>query len=123
MVAMDTPLFPAEWRDITQCFEFLEDKLVYVDAPLEGFLRSARGDVFAFRCRELASEDAWEWVLVLTQGTASTVAEIFRVAKKHAPTTWLTIRESRAPKQCLSASMRTSVDSLPDRCTSSDAVG
>jgi hypothetical protein len=38
------------WSDIMDHFEFLEERLVYVDAPLEGLLRATTGELFAFRC-------------------------------------------------------------------------
>lgn len=34
--------------DITEEFEFLEETVTYIDAPLDGFLRNRSGELFAF---------------------------------------------------------------------------
>ena len=84
------------WRDISDEFSFLDQQLVYVDAPLEGFLRSSKtGDLFAFRCSGIIRNWLWHWVLLPISSTETTVKEVFASARTTPPERWLSIVEDR----------------------------
>jgi hypothetical protein len=84
------------WRDISEQFSFLDEQLVYVDAPLEGFLRSSKtGDLFAFRCSGIIGSWLWHWVLLPVSSIEPTVKEVFASARTTPPKRWLSIVEDR----------------------------
>ena len=81
------------FSDITDRYELLEEDLVYVDAPLEGFLRRrSDGALFAFRCRQLLGSLVFHWTLVPVDSTDADVSETFGRA---ATTSWISIVEDR----------------------------
>ena len=83
-----------EWRDITDHFEFIEESLIYVDAPLEGLLRAKAGDLFAFRCSPIMRGCLWHWVLIPVEA-AGPVKDVFENARTSPPTEWISIVEDR----------------------------
>jgi hypothetical protein len=84
------------WKDISEQFAFLDEHLVYVDAPLEGFVRALRsGALFAFRCTPIVPGAAWHWVLLPASSTDDTVDAVFAAARISAPAKWLSIIEDR----------------------------
>jgi len=91
--------------DITERFRFVEESLVYVDAPLEGFLVDvASGARYAFRSREIVAKTLWHWVLLPVGEAQLTVEDVFASAKATPPPRWLSVLEDRregAPKLAL----------------------
>lgn len=84
------------WTDISDHFDFVElDKLVYIDFPLEGFLRDKSGDLFAFQCTAIIPHRLWHWTLVPTSSTEQSVDHIFQTAKAVCPVRWISIVEDR----------------------------
>ena len=90
------------WSDISDQFEFIEEQLVYVDAPLEGFLRGKTGDLFAFRCTPIILGCLWHWVLLPVRAVTS-VKEVFEIARTNPPKKWVSIVEDRRGEPRLSA--------------------
>lgn len=83
-------------NSIEDRFEVLEAGLVYVDAPLEGFVRE-RGTarLYAFRVTVMVEDRVWHWVLVPAEGERSTVSETFTVATQSGSVRWTSIIEDR----------------------------
>ena len=82
--------------DISDQFEFLKEQLIYVDAPLEGFVRAKNsGDPFAFRCVPAVRGCLWHWVLVPVHSTKESVARTFEKARTAPPHQWISILEDR----------------------------
>ena len=83
--------------DITERFRFEDDSLVYVDAPLEGFIVDVEdGSRYAFRCLEIVHGAALHWVLLpVPDDKRSSVSEIFDEAKIAPPQSWLSVLEDR----------------------------
>ena len=83
-------------QDITQAFSFVDQSLVYMDAPWEGFLRSTtNGDLFAFRVSEIVTDTLWHWTLLPVPTLERTVDEVFTSARAEPPKPWLSIVEDR----------------------------
>jgi hypothetical protein len=79
--------------DISEMFEFLEETLVYADAPLEGLLRRrADGALFAFRCSQLVGDLVFHWTLLPVDSPNADISEAFAHG---AETTWISILEDR----------------------------
>ena len=90
------------WSDITDNFDFVEETLVYVDAPLEGLLRAKTGELFAFRCKSIVDGALWHWVLLPVDSAHVTVADAFERARHEPAAAWLSIVEDRRGDQpCL----------------------
>lgn len=89
-------LYVETLADITDRFRFVEESLVYIDAPVEGFLvHIANGTRYAFRSREIVARSVWHWVLVpLGEGQVS-VNDAFASATTGVPFNWLSIIEDR----------------------------
>ncbi len=84
------------WRDISAAFAILDEHLVYIDAPIEGFLRAlSTGELFAFRCNELVKGALWFWTLLPVASTKGTVQEVFSLACSTPAPRWLSIVEDR----------------------------
>ncbi len=81
--------------DVSEQFEFDEDRLVYVDAPLEGIVRSRKGESFAFRCRSIIDGYLWHWVLIPAASVDATTDQVFAAAKSSPPKHWISIVEDR----------------------------
>jgi hypothetical protein len=79
-------------------FEFVEERLVYVDAPLEGLLRAKTGELFAFRCDSIIDHTLWHWTIVPAESLETAVADAFLAAQKN-PARWLSIVEDRRGEQ------------------------
>lgn len=86
---------PEIWNDITDRFDFVEETLVYVDAPLEGHLRAKSGELFAFRCASIVDGALWHWVLIPVGSLGVTAADAFASARQHPTARWLSIVEDR----------------------------
>ena len=88
--------------DITERFCFVEESLVYVDAPVEGFMVDvASGARYAFRSREIVAKTVWHWVLLPVGEGQVTVSDVFASARADPPSQWLSVIEDRregAPK-------------------------
>jgi hypothetical protein len=83
------------WRDITDEFEFVDDYLVYVDTPFEGFLEARHGELFAFRCSTIIGDRLIHWVLLPVASTDISVGEVFAAAKDESPEEWISVVEDR----------------------------
>jgi len=84
------------WKDILDEFEFLEEQLVYVDAPIEGFLRALKtGELFAFRCTQIVPGCLWHWVLLPASPSHVTVEAVFSAVRVAWPKEWISIVEDR----------------------------
>lgn len=84
------------WRDITDHFSFLDEGLVYADAPYEGFLRSsATGELYAFRTVEILADVLWHWSLIPVSSIETTVEQVFASAQSDPPRKWMSIVEDR----------------------------
>jgi hypothetical protein len=83
------------WHDITEQFEFLEERLVYVDAPLEGLVRRKGGGNFAFRCQAVIPGRLWHWVLVPVDSLETSVEVAFQRAVEDPPPEWCSVVEDR----------------------------
>lgn len=82
-------------EDFLSDFEFDEESLVYVDAPLEGWLRHrSTGDWFAFRTVELLGKALVHWCLVPYERPQERwrLPEIDRVLHEHR-TEWISVLE------------------------------
>ncbi len=83
------------WSDIQDGIRVLDEGLVYVDAPLEGFAElRATGERHAFRCREVVRNLLWHWELVPAKQTES-VEEVFVRAADDPAAPWISITEDR----------------------------
>ncbi|XXF77086.1 hypothetical protein P2318_29135 [Myxococcaceae bacterium GXIMD 01537] len=103
------------WGALSDRFELLEEHLVYVDAPLEGFLRAIRKkELFAFRCRAVVPGCLWHWVLIPVSSLSASIDAAFEAARA-TPKDWLSIVEDlrREPAR-LWATWMTSRQALPD---------
>jgi hypothetical protein len=82
--------------DILSLYDFVEEELVYVDAPLEGFLR-ARDDNrrFAFVCEAIVPARLWHWTLMPVDESHADIEGIFARATREPPREWLSIVEDR----------------------------
>jgi hypothetical protein len=83
------------YSDVSDQFEFIEEKLVYVDAPLEGIVRAKTGELFAFRCSPIVAGYLWHWVLLPVESTEAAIDETFAKARKSPPDRWISIVEDR----------------------------
>ena len=84
------------WQDITDHFSFVNEHLVYTDAPWEGFLRSsATGELFAFRTSEIIAGLLWHWSLLPVSSVEETVGQVFSAAQTDPPQKWISIVEDR----------------------------
>jgi hypothetical protein len=82
--------------DITARFRFVEESLIYVDAPLEGFVVDiANGTRYAFRCQEIVAKTVWHWVLLPAGDGQVRVKDVFASAKANPPSYWLSVIEDR----------------------------
>lgn len=81
--------------DVSEQFEFVEERLVYVDAPVEGVLRSKDGEFFVFRCRSIIDGYLWHWVLLPVDSPDAPVDETFTAARSTPPGRWVSIVEDR----------------------------
>jgi len=86
---------PEVWNDITDRFDFVEQTLVYVDAPLEGHLRAKSGELFAFRCTSIVDGALWHWVLMPVDSIEVTAADACARARQDPALSWLSIVEDR----------------------------
>lgn len=76
-------------------FELLETGLVYVDAPLEGFVREKEtAEFFAFRVTTIVADCLWHWTLVPVDTLSSPVRAAFTVTEELSPR-WISIIEDR----------------------------
>jgi hypothetical protein len=83
-------------KDMSERFDFVEEALVYVDAPLEGLVRhKATGELFAFRCHPVIQHCVWCWVLLPVEGTAAVVASAFEHARAEPSQRWLSAIEDK----------------------------
>jgi len=82
------------FSDITDHYEFVGDKLVYIDAPLEGILKASAGSFFAFRCTAIIQDHLWHWTLIPVDGPNADVASAFSLFGG-LPATWISIVEDR----------------------------
>lgn len=88
------------WNEVSDYFELVEDRLVYVDAPLEGLLRAKDGELFAFRCAPIVRGCLWHWVLLPARSIEDSVSDVFDRARKNGPPTrWVSIVEDRRGPQ------------------------
>lgn len=92
-----------EFSDITDMYEFVEERLVYVDGPVEGILRSrSDGSLFACRCQELLGGLVFHWALVPVDSPSVEVSEAFKVLESVGgvdSTLWISILEDRRGSQ------------------------
>lgn len=102
------------WTDITEAFTFVEETLVYVDAPLEGHLRSREGEVFAFRCSSIVTGKLWHWILLPVRSAAEPVEDVFAHAHREPPARWISIVEDRrSTKPQVMAVLMSGSDAIP----------
>jgi hypothetical protein len=108
--------YTGTWRDITDRFEFLSERLEHVDGPWEGLIRSREtGELFAFRCTQVIADHLWHWALVPLHSADTPVAKAFDAAQR-APTDWLSIVEDRRSTEprLFPALLNTAKHTLPD---------
>jgi hypothetical protein len=94
VVKMEKALQIETWRNITDHFSFVEDQLDYADAPLEGFLRSIGGDLYAFRVSGIIEDLLWHWLVLPVPSLGHSVDQIFLAAETDPPKNWLSIVEN-----------------------------
>jgi len=87
------------YSDVSEQFEFIEEKLVYVDAPLEGIVRAKTGGLFAFRCSPIVTGYLWHWVLLPVESAEASIDETFAKVKEAPPDRWISIVEDRRGDQ------------------------
>ena len=75
--------------DITEEFEFLEETVTYIDAPLDGFVRNRSGELFAFQRVTVVADAIWHWALVPARSDTLRVADVFRVAREAKSVDWI----------------------------------
>lgn len=101
------------WSEITDHFQFVEERLVYVDAPLEGLLRAKTGELFAFRVVMIIDHTLWHWVIVPVDSLETEVADAFLAAQKK-PSRWLSVVEDqRGDEQRITAAWMTPKQPVP----------
>jgi hypothetical protein len=101
------------WSEITDHFQFVEERLVYVDAPLEGLLRAKTGELFAFRVLMIIDHTLWHWVIVPVDSLETEVADAFLAAQKK-PARWLSVVEDRrGDEQRITAAWMTPKQPVP----------
>lgn len=82
--------------DISELYSFVDENLVYVDAPLLGFLRERDGErLFAFRCDVIVRDHLWHWTLLPANELDADAGSSFERARAQPPATWLSIVEDR----------------------------
>ena len=82
--------------DITERFRFVEESLVYVDGPIEGFVVHLESGVrYAFRTREMVANQLCCWILLPVAEGPMTVDEVFASARANPPAQWLRGIEDR----------------------------
>lgn len=82
--------------DMSEVFRFLEKDLVYVDAPISGFVQAALdGSVFAFQCVTIIDDRLWHWTLLPVADLSETCDSVFSKAIRSPPATWLSVVEDR----------------------------
>jgi hypothetical protein len=81
--------------DVTDHFEFIDETLVHVDAPLEGVVRAKSGELYAFRVVTLVDGCLWHWILLPVDSAAADVRSTFDAARTAVPDRWLSIIEDR----------------------------
>lgn len=85
-----------EWGSVSDAFDVLDKHLIYVDAPLEGFVTShVTGQIFAFRCIELLPDMVWHWVLVPVVDNDLAAEAALESARSSPPCQWLSVLEDR----------------------------
>lgn len=84
------------WGDITDGFTILDERLVYVDSPLEGFLRALdTSELFVFRCSNIVPDLVWHWFVLPAGSIESEVEALFAAARTNPPNRWMSIIEDR----------------------------
>jgi hypothetical protein len=92
------------FHEVSEYFELVDTKLVYVDAPLEGLVRTRAGELFAFRCAAVVPGCLWHWVLLPAHSVEDSVEDVFERARSVPPAQWVSIVEDRrGPQPCVSA--------------------
>ena len=82
--------------DVTEMFDLLDEHLIYIDSPIEGFMRLRKTDeLFAFRCMTIIRDTLWHWVLLSASSTERNVKDWFEDAKRSVPPYWVSIVEDR----------------------------
>jgi hypothetical protein len=91
------------FQDITDEFEFIDEFLLYVDEPFEGYLRSVRDQsLVAFVRQMVVPRLVWHWSLIPVQECVRPAREA--LDQTSPLSTWLSIVEDRrGPSPTLSA--------------------
>jgi hypothetical protein len=82
--------------DMAAEFEFDEEGMEYIDAPVTGLLRrKSDGAWFAFDCQTIIWGKLWHWTLVPLPGKVTDVVSALQDAGRARTGTWLSIVEDR----------------------------
>jgi hypothetical protein len=80
-------------------FDTLDAGLVYVDGPLEGFVRErATARLYAFRVTPIIEDRLWHWTLLPANSEADVISKIFLEATARRPSHWISLLEDRRGK-------------------------
>jgi len=94
-----TSIHLSDYANILERFEFIDETLVYVDAPLEGVVRDKTGGLFAFRCSAIVHGYLWHWVLLPVASSAASIEDTFEAARAAPPEAWISVVEDRRAGQ------------------------
>lgn len=84
------------WGDISDRFELIDEHLVYMDAPLEGYLKVREtGETFAFRCSPIVPGCLWHWVLLPSKSSKLDAKTVFENIWSAPPARWISVVEDR----------------------------
>lgn len=94
--------------------EFINEKTVYIDAPILGFVKSDER-LFAFRCFPIIKDKLWHWILVPVPSMDVSAEIVIDNAMESPPPLWVSIIEdSRTDvRKAYEASMTGGVPLLP----------
>jgi hypothetical protein len=89
-----TPSSVETWADITDAFELLDEELVYVDGPIEGYARHQKtGRLYAFRCFEVLRDLVRHWILVPVASTEGSPAAALDASRDQHISGWYSVIE------------------------------
>lgn len=89
-----TPSIVETWADITDAFELLDEELVYVDGPIEGYARHREtGRIYAFRCSEVLQDLVRHWILVPVASTEGSPAAALAASRGQHISGWYSVIE------------------------------
>jgi hypothetical protein len=72
--------------------EFIDDPLVYYDAPILGFVKSGE-TTYAFRCFPIIKDKLWHWIFVPVSSFAVAPNVVIENAMENPPPLWVSLVE------------------------------